>query len=353
MRQKIKERWEERVGLKEIIRTKLKEYKVPKGVNIFYTLGIVTLLAYMVQAVSGYFLLIYYIPHPDHAFKSVQDMMNVVPFGWLPRMVHIVVSNLMVIVIILHLLSIFIMLSYKKPRELTWVAGVCLLFVTLIFCLSGYLLPWSQRSLWATTIVTNIPTAFPVIGEYIANMLRGGENVSGITLSRFFALHIAFLPPIFLSIVGFHIFLVRRLGLSTPSVNKPAEGHTDAHSFYPYFFLKQVFMIMVFFSVVFFVITFMPTLFTPEAANTPADPLKTPLHIKPEWYFLAPYQMLRIIPNKFFGISMQILLIAIFMLWPFLDTKEEKNILKRPLLIVMLIAALAIWVSLTIWGRHP
>jgi len=353
MRQKIKERWEERVGLKEIIRTKLKEYKVPKGVNIFYTLGIVTLLAYMVQAVSGYFLLIYYIPHPDHAFKSVQDMMNVVPFGWLLRMVHIVVSNLMVVVIILHLLSIFIMLSYKKPRELTWVAGVCLLFVTLIFCLSGYLLPWSQRSLWATTIVTNIPTAFPVVGEYIANVLRGGENVSGITLSRFFALHIAFLPPIFLSIVGFHIFLVRRLGLSTPSVSKSAEGHDDTHSFYPYFFLKQVFMIMVFFSVVFFMITFMPTLFIPEAANTPADPLKTPLHIKPEWYFLAPYQMLRIIPNKFFGISMQILLIVIFMLWPFLDTKEEKNILKRPLLIVMLIAALAIWVSLTIWGRRP
>src|SRR4030067_2065425 len=353
MRQKIKDGWEERVGLKELIRTKLKEYKVPKGVNIFYTLGIVTLLAYMVQAVSGYFLLIYYIPHPDHAFKSVQDMMNVVPFGWLPRMVHIVVSNLMVVVIILHLLSIFIMLSYKKPRELTWVAGVILFFHTLIFCLSGYLLPWSQRSFWATTIGTNIPTAFPVIGEYIANVLRGGDNVSGITLSRFFSLHIAFLPPIFLSIVGFHMFLVRRLGLSTPSFSKSAEGHADGPSFYPYFFLKQVFMIMVFFSVVFFIISFMPTLFMPEAANTPADPLKTPLHIKPEWYFLAPYQMLRIIPNKFFGISMQILLIAIFMLWPFLDTKEEKNILKRPLLIVMLIAALAIWVSLTIWGKRP
>src|SRR4030067_3658799 len=238
MRQKIKERWEERVGLKEIIRTKLKEYKVPKGVNIFYTLGIVTLLAYMVQAVSGYFLLIYYIPRPDYAFKSIQDMMNIVPFGWFPRMIHIVVSNLMVVVIILHLVSIFVMLSYKKPRELTWVAGVGLLFITLIFCLSGYLLPWSQRSLWATTIVTTIPTAFPVIGEYKANVLRGGDNVSGITLSRFFALHIAFLPPIFLSIVGFHMFLVRRLGLSTPPFSASGESLSkpnDRSPFYTYF----------------------------------------------------------------------------------------------------------------------
>src|SRR4030066_1318857 len=179
MWQKVKDGFEERVGLQSLLSAKLRDYTVPKGINIFYTLGIVTLIAYMIQAVSGYFLLIYYIPHPDHAFKSVQEIMNVVPFGWLPRMIHIVVSNLMVVVIMLHLISIFVMLSYKKPRELTWVAGVCLLFITLIFCLSGYLLPWSQRSFWATTIVTNIPTAFPVIGDYVANVLRGGENISG------------------------------------------------------------------------------------------------------------------------------------------------------------------------------
>lgn len=352
MWQKIKDGFEERVGLQSLIRTKLEDYKVPGGINIFYTLGIVTLIAYMVQAVSGYFLLIYYIPHPDYAFKSVQDMMNAVPFGWVPRMIHIVVSNLMVIVIILHLISIFVMLSYKKPRELTWVVGVCLFFITLVFCLSGYLLPWSQRSFWATTIVTNIPTAFPVIGNYIANVFRGGENISGTTLSRFFALHVAFLPPLFLFLVGFHMFLVRRLGLSTPPFSAPAGKSAEGYPFYPQFFLKQVFMIMVFFSLVFFVITFMPTFFLPEAANTPADPLKTPFSIKPEWYFLAPYQMFKIIPNKFIGISLQVLLAVIFLLWPYLDTKEEKNILKRPLLIVFFILVCTLWVSLTLWGRY-
>jgi ubiquinol-cytochrome c reductase cytochrome b subunit len=349
---KLKNGFEERVGLQSLISAKLRDYKVPQGVNIFYTLGIVTLIAYMIQAVSGYFLLIYYIPHPDHAFKSVNDMMNVVPFGWLPRMIHIVVSNLMVVVIILHLISIFVMLSYKKPRELTWVAGVCLFFITLVFCLSGYLLPWSQRSFWATTIVTNIPTAFPIIGDYIANALRGGENVTGITLTRFFALHIGFLPPLFLIIVGFHIYLVMNLGLSTPPFSASEQGTSDGHAFYPYFFLKQVFMIMLFLAVVFFMITFLPTLFLPEAANTPANPLKTPLRIKPEWYFLAPYQLFKIIPNKFFGITLQVLLAVIFMTWPYLDTKEEKNILRRPFLILFLVIVLAAWATLTIWGRY-
>ena len=270
MWQKIKDGFEERVGLQSLIRTKLKDYTVPGGINIFYTLGIVTLIAYMIQAVTGYFLLIYYIPHPDYAFKSVQDIMNVAPFGWLPRMLHIVVSNLMVIVIIMHLISIFVMLSYKKPRELTWVAGVCLFFITLVFCLSGYLLPWSQRSFWATTIVTNIPTAFPVIGDYVANVLRGGDSISGATLSRFFALHVAFLPPIFLLIVGFHMYLVRRLELSTPPFSVASGNNPERYPLYPNFFLKQVFMIMVFFSLVFFVITFMPTFFLYRFAWTDA-----------------------------------------------------------------------------------
>ncbi|MBI5196373.1 MAG: cytochrome bc complex cytochrome b subunit [Nitrospirae bacterium] len=352
MWQKIINYLDERIGCESFVQDKLKGYKVPKETNILYTLGIVSLVAYMVQAVSGYFLLVYYIPHPDYAFKSVQEIMNSVPFGWLLRMIHIVVSNLMVVVVTLHLISIFMLLAYKKPRELTWVAGVCLLLITLIFCLSGYLLPWSQRSFWATTIVTNIPTAFPVAGDYIANLLRGGELVTGTTLSRFFALHVAFLPPIFLSIVGFHVFLVKHLGFSASPLNTQGEKMTEGYPFYPYFLLKQVFMIMVFFATVFFVITFMPTFFIPEAANTPADPFKTPISIKPEWYFLAPYQMFKIIPNKFFGISMQILLTVVFLLWPFLETKNEKNIFKRPFLLALLIVAVIMWLSLTVWGKY-
>ena len=364
MLKKIKDGINVRLGLDSLMESKLRGYKIPKGTNIFYTLGIVALFAYMVQAVTGYFLLMYYIPHTEHAFNSTQIIMNVVPYGWLVRMVHIVASNLMLVVLILHMLSIFIMGSYKKPREITWLAGGLLILVTLAFCLSGYLLPWSQRSYWATTIATNIPTAFPVIGDFIANVvLRGGESVTGITLSRFFALHVAFLPPIFLFIVGLHVFMMWRIGLSVPPFSKLAgeekewteyrqPDYKESYPLFPNFVLKEAFMITVFLAVTFFFISFMPTLFLPEAANTPADPFSTPVDIKPEWYFLAPYQMLKLIPNKFFGISVQIILIGIFLFWPFIDSKGERNILKRPLLLGFLIAMLVLWFVLTVWGSY-
>ncbi len=360
---RIKNWLEIRIGLDELIRTQLREYRVPGNINIFYTLGVVALAAYIIQAVTGFFLLVYYIPHSDHAFKSVQGIMTTVPYGWLFRMMHVVGSNLMVAVVFLHLFSVFFMGSYKKPREMTWVAGGLMLLIVLTFCLSGYLLPWSQLSYWATTIVTSMPTAFPYIGDFIANVLKGGEHVSGITLNRFFALHVALLPPIFVSIMGFHIFLVRRIGISSPPFGASGEArrpwteyrhesHPDGRPFYPDFVLKEMFMAMVYLVVMFLIIAFMPTLFLPQDANTPADPFRTPAHIKPEWYFLAPYQMLRLIPNKFLGVTMQLILVIIFLLWPFFDTKEEKNILRRPLLRGVFFLSLAMWIILTIWGKY-
>ncbi|MEW6109133.1 MAG: cytochrome bc complex cytochrome b subunit [Nitrospirota bacterium] len=352
-----------RIGLDELVRTQLKEYRVPGNINIFYTLGFIALAAYIIQAVTGFFLLVYYIPSSDHAFMSVQNIMNRVPFGWLFRLMHVVGSNLMVAVVFLHMLSVFFMGSYKKPRELTWVAGGLMMLVTLAFCLSGYLLPWSQLSYWATTIVANLPTAFPVIGDFIAKLLRGGEQVSGITLNRFFAIHIAFLPPILVSIVGIHIFLVRRTGISSPPFGVPDkennnltefrhESHPDGLPFYPYFVHREISMVMIYLALLFFIVTFMPTLFLPEDANTPADPFKTPAHIKPEWYFLAPYQMLKLIPNKFLGISLQVILVAAFLSWPFFDTKKERNLMKRPLLLSVFLISVAIYVLLTLWGLY-
>ena len=363
MLKKIKEGIDNRFGINSLVDSRIKGYSIPKGTNTFYTLGIVAMFAYMVQAVTGYFLLMYYVPHTEHAFNSTQIIMNTVPYGWLVRMVHIVTSSLMLIVLFLHMISIFIMGSYKKPREITWLAGGLLILVTLAFCLSGYLLPWSQRSYWATTIATNIPTALPVVGDIVANILKGGDAVTGITLNRFFALHVAFLPLIYLIIVGLHVWMVWRIGLSVPPFSKLAgeekswtefrqADYKESYPFFPNFVLKEAFMITVFLAVTFFFISFMPALFMPEAANTPADPFITPADIKPEWYFLAPYQMLKIIPNKFFGISIQIILIGIFLFWPFIDSQGERNILKRPLLLGLLIVVLIIWLALTVWGRY-
>jgi ubiquinol-cytochrome c reductase cytochrome b subunit len=357
----IKEWLNVRVGLDELVRSQLTEYRVPANVNIFYTLGFVAMVGYLTQAATGFLLLIYYTPHPDQAFGSVQRIMNDVPFGWLVRLIHVTGSNLLVVVIILHMMSVFFMGSYKKPRELTWVTGSLMLLITFVFCLSGYLLPWSQLSYWATTIVTTMPTAFPYVGNFLAGILRGGDMVSGATLGRFFALHVSILPALLMAILVAHVFLVRRIGVSSPPFGREAEeewaefrheDHPGGHPFYPHFFVRELFMIMFFFAVMFFIIAFAPTIFLPGDANTPANLFETPAHIKPEWYFLAFYQMLRIIPSKFLGIMLQVLAVSVFVLWPFFDSRRQRNLFRRPLLLASFFALLALWAILSIWGKH-
>ncbi len=350
---------EVRIGLDELMRSQLTEYRVPKNINLFYTLGIVAFVAYLVQSLTGILLLFYYIPDDKDAFQSIQLIMNHVPYGWLFRLIHVVGSNLMVAVVFLHMLSVFALGSYKKPRELTWVVGALMLLTTLGFCLSGYLLPWSQLSFWATTVVTNIPTAFPLCGELICKILRGSENVSGVTLNRFFAMHVAFLPPLLMSLFALHVFLVRRLGISSP----PAAGqekrewqefrhedHPDGPPFYPYFVSKEAFMVAIYFIIMFSIISFAPALFLPPDATTPADPFNTPEHIRPEWYFLAPYEMLKLIPNRFLGIASQLVVVLVFILWPLFDKSEEYNLLKRPLLLATFFGIIVVWIGLTLWG---
>jgi ubiquinol-cytochrome c reductase cytochrome b subunit len=355
----MREWLEIRIGLDELIRSQLTEYRVPKNINIFYTLGMVAFAAFLFQVLTGILLLFYYIPDDKDAFQSVQFIMNQVPYGWLFRLMHVVGSNLMVAVVLLHMGSVFFLGGYKKPRELTWVVGALMLLTTLGFCLSGYLLPWSQLSFWATTVVTNIPTAFPFVGNLICNILRGSENVSGATLNRFFALHVAFLPLLLASLFALHVFLVRRIGISAPPLDSAEpedwqefrhESHPDGLPFYPYFVSREVLITFVYLIIMFAIISFVPALFIPADANTPADPFNTPEHIRPEWYFLAPYEMLKLIPNRFLGIALQLVLVAVFILWPFIDTSKNHNILKRPLLLTLFFATIVVWAGITIWG---
>ena len=361
--QKIKDWLEVRIGLDELVRTQVTEHRVPKNIDVFNTLGTVAFVGYLIQVISGIFLVIYYIPHSDHAFRSVQDIMTKVPYGWLFRQMHVVGSNLLIAAVLLHMVTIFIMGNYKRPRELTWVGGVLMLMITLAFGLSGYLLPWTQLSYWATTVVTSIPTAFPVFGDFITRLLRGGDYVGGITLTRFFAVHVSILPPLFLTFMVIHIALIRRIGLSATPFGRSDEEkrpltefrkktHPDGYPYYPYLFQKQALMVIGYLMVMFAIITFAPTFFFPEEATVPADAFKTPENIRPEWYFLAPYQMLKLIPNKFIGISVQIILLAVFIFWPFLDRQKEKNIFKRPVLRGVFVFIMIALVILMWWGRR-
>jgi quinol-cytochrome oxidoreductase complex cytochrome b subunit len=209
---------DDRLGLTTIYNLTL-DRKVPK-VNWLYTLGSASLFLFVMQAVTGVFLSIYYVPSPESAYNSIQYIMNDVAFGWLIRGIHHWGATLMVLVVFLHMLRTFYLAAYKFPREITWLTGVILLLATLGMGFTGYLLPWNQRSYWATTVGTEIAGTVPVVGDFILRVLRGGTDLSAVTLARFFAVHIWVIPAVIIALIGVHLYLVIRLGISAP----PKEG---------------------------------------------------------------------------------------------------------------------------------
>ena len=203
---------DERLGLTGMYDTIL-DRDVPK-VNWWFTLGSASLVLFILQGVTGTFLSVYYSATPDHAYDSIQYIMNGVAYGWLIRGIHHWGATLMVITVIAHMLRTFYYAAYKYPRELTWVTGVILLLSTLGMGLTGYLLPMNQKSYWATTVATEIPGTIPYIGSFLTSLMRGGPDISALTLSRFFALHIWFLPASIVLVISVHMYLIIRLGIS-------------------------------------------------------------------------------------------------------------------------------------------
>jgi ubiquinol-cytochrome c reductase cytochrome b subunit len=289
--------------------------------------------------------------------------MNVVPFGWLIRLCHAVGSNMMVLVLLLHMLSVLFMGSYKSPRELNWVTGFILFVMVQGISLTGYLLPWSQLSFWATTVATNSANAIPVIGPYLIEFLRGGTLVGPPTLGRFFALHVAVIPAGMFGLIAAHLFLLKRTGISTPpfgsvDTDKPWQGdiyryedHPGGIPFVPNFALEDLRSIFIYLACFLAVVFFQPYLFFPKEAFIPANPFVTPAHIKPEWYFLANYQTLKIFPNEFIGLSLQGMAMTFLALLPFIDRGRERHPLKRPLFLTCSIGGILLWICLTIWGH--
>lgn len=203
---------DERLGLKSIYAVVL-DRKIPK-VNWAFTLGSASLFLVVLQGVTGILLTLYYVPHPDQAYDSIQYIMNEVAFGWLIRGIHHWGATLMVVVVFLHMLRTFIYAAYKYPREFTWITGVLLLLITLGMGFTGYLLPWNQRAFWATTVGTSIVDTIPLIGPFLMEALRGGTDLSTLTLSRFYSAHIWILPATLVGLLGIHLYLVIRLGIS-------------------------------------------------------------------------------------------------------------------------------------------
>lgn len=357
-------RWVDlRIGAGEIVEKELTGYLLPRNINEWYSLGSVLLVIFALQVVTGMLLMVYYVPDADKAFKSVTFIMNELPYGWLIRLCHAVGSNMMVAVLILHMLSTMFMGSYKSPRELNWLTGFILLTLVQGISLTGYLAPWSQLSFWATTVATNSASAIPVVGPYLVEFLRGGKLVGPPTLGRFFALHVSVLPVVIAALIGAHLFILKRTGISTPPFGRtePAkpwqaesyryESHPDGMPFFPNYALQDLTSISIYFAVFLAVVFFFPTLpFTPDAF-VPADPFKTPAHIKPEWYFLANYQTLKIFPNELVGLSVQGAAMTFLALLPFIDRSPERNPMKRPVFLACAIGGILLWIALSVWGH--
>lgn len=339
---------DERLKLSELYEKYLSGYMVPENLNFWYSMGAVCLTFFLIQIATGILLLMYYIPSVEKAFESVTFITNEVTFGWLIRKVHAVAANIFVLSLFFHMLSTLIMGSYKKPREVHWITGCLLFALVLVECLSGYLLPWSQLSYWATSVATSFPGAFPFIGEWLVYLIRGGEKITQLTLGRFFSIHVSLIPFTIFVLIAIHIFVMRRTGISYP----PGTDETKVKKmpFFPHFALKDLKVIYLFLALTLIIVFFFPQLVIPHDALIPANPLSTPEHIKPEWYFLFNYQFLKLIPNEFLGIFLQILIALLIFFIPFIDRNPERRIWKRPLFFVCVFLGIVFYILLTIWG---
>jgi ubiquinol-cytochrome c reductase cytochrome b subunit len=323
---------EDRTGITPVINAGL-HVRVPMSARTMYFGGI-ALFLFMIQAVTGTLLALYYKATPEAAYKSVQYLTSDVNFGWLIRSIHHWAANLMILFVVLHLLRVFFQAAYKYPRELTWVIGCLLFMVTLGFGFTGYLLPWDQRAYWATVVGTEIAGSVPVVGNALLLLLRGGADVTGDTMSRFFGIHVLVLPISLAALIGAHLVLVHQLGLASPKRPEPRTPEAKAEvakeplrPFFPHYMIDE----MVAWYILLAVLVVLASLF-PVGLEDPANQLQTPAHIKPEWYYLGLYQLLKLVP-RIVGVMVPIIGIGVLVIWPFLDRKPEV-LMRRRLLAV-------------------
>jgi cytochrome b6 len=340
----------------------LKHFVAKKGVpihaqEVWYYLGGLTLFLFIVQVFTGILLLLYYRPSASEAYESVQFIVTTVPFGWLIRNIHSWSANLLILAAFGHFFSVFFLKSYRKPRELTWISGVLLLFLMLGFGFSGYLLPWNELSFFATKVGTGIAGGVPLVGAFLLRLLRGGDDVTGATLSRFFGFHVAVLPAITTALVAAHLLLVQRQGMSVPlrveRELKPGE-RVPQMPFFPNYVLRDVLAWYIALAVLAAL-----ALFDPWELGKKADPFAAvPAGIRPEWYFLAMFHTLKLLPSHVLGVEGEHLgivgfgIVAVFLLLvPFLDRRSNSG-MRSPLYTVLAILGLCYLVVFTVWGHY-
>jgi len=326
---------DDRLPVSQLWREHLTEYYAPKNFNFWYFFGSLAIVVLVNQLVTGIFLTMFYTPTAEGAFASVEYIMRDVEWGWLIRYMHSTGASFFFIVVYLHMFRALLYGSYRKPRELIWILGVFIFLVLMAEAFMGYVLPWGQMSYWGAQVIISLFGAVPYVGDGLVEWIRGDYLISGATLGRFFALHVVALPLALLLLVVLHLVALHEVGSNNPDgieikKHKDSQGRPlDGIPFHPYYTVKDIFGVGVFLILFAFVMFYAPEmggLFLEPDNFVPADPLVTPQHIVPVWYFTPYYAMLRAIPDKFFGVMVMGAAIFVLFFLPWLDRSRVKSI---------------------------
>jgi ubiquinol-cytochrome c reductase cytochrome b subunit len=319
-------RWNKK-SLFAVVNNHIIDYPTPINLNYFYGFGSLAGIMLVVQILTGIFLAMHYTPHIDLAFNSVEHIMRDVSNGWLIRYTHANGASFFFIVVYVHIFRGLYYGSYITPREGLWCSGVVIFILMMATAFMGYVLPWGQMSFWGATVITNLFSAIPLVGKDIVDWLWGGFAVDNPTLNRFFSLHFT-MPFVIVGAVLIHLILLHEVGSNNPL---GLTLKTENIPFYPYFYTKDLFGLMVLFLVFFTFVFYYPNTLGHPDNYIEANPMKTPLHIVPEWYFLPFYAILRSIPNKIGGVIGMFGSLVILLTIPFTNSSEIRSTAFRPI----------------------
>jgi ubiquinol-cytochrome c reductase cytochrome b subunit len=307
----------------------LHAYPAPKNLNYFWNFGSLAGIVLVIMIATGIVLAMQYTAHVDHAFGSVERIMRDVQNGWLLRYIHMNGASFFFIVVYIHIFRGLFYGSYKNPREILWLLGIAILLLMMATAFLGYTLPWGQMSFWGATVITNLFSAIPLVGDAIVTWLWGGFSVDNPTLNRFFVLHFL-LPFVIVAVVFLHLWALHRFGSNNP-LGIDAKGPQDKVPFHPYYTVKDAFGLGVFLTIFALFVFFAPNYLGHPDNYIPANPLQTPPHIVPEWYFLPFYAILRSIPDKLMGVIAMFGAIVVLAALPWLDRSPVRSGAFRPL----------------------
>src|SRR5512139_2582048 len=342
---------ERRLPIAGLVYSSFVAYPTPRNLNYWWTFGGILTFLLAAQIVTGVVLVMHYTPHADLAFNSVEHIMRDVNYGWLIRYMHSNGASMFFVAVYIHMFRGMYYGSYKEPREVLWILGVIIYLLMMATGFMGYVLPWGQMSFWGATVITNLFSAVPYVGESIVTWLWGGFAIDNPTLNRFYALHYL-LPFVIVGVVSLHVVALHVHGSNNPLGIDP-KGPQDTVPFHPYYTMKDGFGVMVFLIVYAGFVFFAPDYLGDAANYIPANPLVTPTHIVPEWYFLPFYAILRAVPDKLGGVIAMFGSIGVLFLLPWLDTSRVRSCTFRPIYKWFMFVLVADVILLGVCGANP